>query len=363
VFAAQSVARVALSDGGLAGPAPAQPEWPSTRMMSASEDNGDGVHDPPFQLAESLTTSLQQRRPHVGELAYNSYRLLMRRFMSLLHFAALLPLVNASRIVLVIGLASSVGACANQPAFELSRAGSSSATRDIAKAERPDASTPIAEKTSASPINADTAIAAARALRTEGDPKGALALLERSAVEQPSNRALQRERGLLALELGQIAKAEPLLRQALDNSKTDWQTHSAFGAALASAGRHQEAQQQFAKALALAPDHPSILNNLALSYALDGKPAEAERLLRIAAARRDTAPQVKQNLALVLGAGGKLAEAQKLSNSTLPRAKADANTVYLKSLSEQANATRGVQTAEARPGEPSSNLHGATNKQ
>jgi Flp pilus assembly protein TadD len=284
--------------------------------------------------------------------------------MSLLHFAVLLPLANASRVLLVIGLASSVGACANQPAFEVTRAGSSSATRDIAKAERPDdASTPIAAKTSASPMNADATIAAARALRTEGDPKGALALLERSAVEQPSNRALQRERGLLALELGQIAKAEPLLRQALDNSKTDWQTHSAFGAALASAGRHQEAQQQFAKALALAPDHPSILNNLALSYALEGKPAEAERLLRIAAARRDTAPQVKQNLALVLGAGGKLAEAQKLSNSTLPRAKADANTVYLKSLSEQANATRGVQTAEARPGEPSSNLHGATNKQ
>jgi Flp pilus assembly protein TadD len=173
---------------------------------------------------------------------------------------------------------------------------------------------------------------------------------------------LQRERGLLALELGQIAKAELLLRQALDNSKPDWQTYSAFGAALASAGRHKEAQEQFAKALALAPDHPSILNNLALSYALDGKPADAERLLRIAAARRDTAPQVRKNLTLVLGVSGKLAEAQKRSKSTLSRPKAVTDTASPKLLSEQLSATDALQTAEARAREPPSYLQGATNR-
>lgn len=284
--------------------------------------------------------------------------------MSLLLFTFLLPLASASRVLLVSGLALSVGACANQAAFELPLARSSPATRDIATERPNDTSTPSVAKAGASPINVDAAITAARALRTEGDLKGAFALLERSAIDQPSNRALLRERGLVALELGEIAKAELLLRQALDNSKTDWQTHSAFGAALASAGRHQEAQQQFAKALALAPDHPSILNNLSLSYALDGKPADAERLLRIASARQNTAPQVKQNLALVLGAGGKLAEAQKLSNSALPRAKADANRDYLKSLSDQANATRGVKTAEAPPRElPAPYLLGAADKQ
>jgi Flp pilus assembly protein TadD len=290
--------------------------------------------------------------------------MLMRRFMSLLHFTALRPLANASRIVLVIGLASSVGACANQGGFELPLAGPSSATKDLEKAERTDnARTPPVPNSSVSPRSADAAIAVARALRTEGDAKGALALLERSALEHPNDRALRRERGFLALELGQVAKAELLLRQALDNGKPDWQTYSAFGAALASAGRHPEAQEQFAKALALAPDHPSVLNNLALSYALDGKPTEAERLLRIAAWRRDTAPQVRKNLTLVQGVNGKLAEAQKRSKNTLSRPKAGADTVAPKLHSEQLSATDAMQTAEARAGEPSSYLQGATNRQ
>ena len=105
-------------------------------------------------------------------------------------------------------------------------------------------------------------------------------MLDRAAAAKPGDRRLQLERGLLALELGDAATAEKLLRQAHDPKAPDWRLHSALGAALASRGKQQEAQVQLAKALALAPDQPSVLNNLALSYALDGKVAEAEQLLR-----------------------------------------------------------------------------------
>ena len=127
-----------------------------------------------------------------------------------------------------------------------------------------------------------------------------------------------------------------LLRAAHDPKAPDWRLHSALGTALASRGKQAEAQAQFAKALSLAPDHPSILNNLALSYALDGKTGEAEKLLRRAAAAKAGTDhdRVQQNLALVLGLGGKFAESQTVAEAALPAAKASENVAYLQKLTE-----------------------------
>ena len=58
----------------------------------------------------------------------------------------------------------------------------------------------------------------------------------------------------------------------------------------------EEAQAQFAKALVLAPNHPSILNNQAIAYALDGKAGEAEKLLRKAASGQRE-PRSRKNAA------------------------------------------------------------------
>ncbi|MCH9715917.1 MAG: tetratricopeptide repeat protein, partial [Gammaproteobacteria bacterium] len=82
---------------------------------------------------------------------------------------------------------------------------------------------------------------------------------------------------------GQLAKAEKLLTRARDDHAPDWRVHSALGATLSARGNQQAAQIELSKALKLAPDHPSILNNLALSYALDGNHDQAETLLRRAA--------------------------------------------------------------------------------
>jgi Flp pilus assembly protein TadD len=188
----------------------------------------------------------------------------------------------------------------------------------------------------ADPADAAAATAYAKALRTTGARTEALAVLDTASKAAPGNRRLTLERGLLTLELGDPAKAETLLRAAHDPKAPDWRLHSALGAALASRGKQAEAQAQFAKALALAPDHPSILNNLALSHALSGKGDEAEKLLRKAAGGRggpDTG-RVQQNLALVLGLAGKYEEAQTVAAAALPAAKAGDNIAYLKTLTE-----------------------------
>lgn len=198
---------------------------------------------------------------------------------------------------------------------------------------------PLAAAYKANPGDAEGALVYARGLRASGAKREALAVLDKAAAGKAADRRLHLERGLLALELGQTAKAEKLLRQAHDANAPDWRLHSALGAALASGGRQPEAQAQFAKALALAPDHPTVLNNLALSYALDGKAAEAEKLLRTAKPGPGQTPKVQQNLALVVGLRGRYEEARGLGETALPSAKAGDNVAYLQRLaSAKANA-------------------------
>jgi Flp pilus assembly protein TadD len=198
----------------------------------------------------------------------------------------------------------------------------------------------------ANPTDPVAALAYARALRAAGARAQALAVLDKASAANQGRRQLLFERGLLALELGQAEKAEALLRKAYDPKMRDWRIHSALGTALASRGKQQEAQVQFAKALALAPDHPIVLNNLALSYALDGKPDEAETLLRRAQRSGSQSLQIRQNLALVLALRGKYDEAKTVAESALPADKAAQNLAYLKTLAD-ARATAGAEPAKS----------------
>lgn len=233
---------------------------------------------------------------------------------------------RAARPLIALGLALS--ACADPSSAPVT----GSLATGSKNAGAPVDLAPFAAAHKANPADPAAALAYARALRTGGAKSEALAVLDKAAANKSADRHLRLERGLLALDLGETAKAEKLLRQAHDPKAPDWHLYSALGAALASRGQQPEAQAQFAKALALAPDHPTVLNNLALSYALDGKVAEAEKLLRKARSGPAQTPQVKQNLALVLGLRGKYDEARALGEAALPSARAGDNVDYLKRL-------------------------------
>ena len=183
------------------------------------------------------------------------------------------------------------------------------------------------------PLKPETlaAIRDARSLRDAGNKSRALGMLEKIDGSD-KDPALLLERGLLSLELGQIDRATDLLKQAHDPKAPDWRQYSGLGAALSAQGKQQAAQAEFAKALELAPDSPAVLNNLALSYALDGKHTEAERLLRRAADSQGSNPQAKQNLALILGLRGNIDEARQVSEAVLPPDKAKSNVAYLEQL-------------------------------
>lgn len=179
----------------------------------------------------------------------------------------------------------------------------------------------------AAPGSTSDVIAKARQLRLSGQKAKALETLD-AAEGSETTESLVKERGMLALELGKLEKAEKLLTRARDDFAPDWRVHSALGATLSARGNQQAAQIEFSKALGLAPDHPSVLNNLALSYALDGNHDQAETLLRRAAAQDKGQVRTKQNLALILGLNGNIKEATKVSKLVLPESKAQSNAAF-----------------------------------
>lgn len=249
--------------------------------------------------------------------------------------------------ILTLGATLLLGSCANPPAAP-ETATLAAAQRQVQLAQKNSLvqadHSQLAEAHKANPADAAAALAYARALRLSGAKVEALAVLDKTAAAKPNERRLQLESGLLALELGQTSKAERLLRRAYDAKTPDWRLHSGLGAALAASGKQQEAQVQFAKALALAPDHPSVLNNLAMSYALDGKADEAEKLLRRAQRTAPDTAQVQQNLALVLGLQGNYEAARRTAQATLPPTQANQNLAYLQSLAGAKVATRTTDT-------------------
>ena len=196
------------------------------------------------------------------------------------------------------------------------------------------------------------AIQMARSLRRSGDRMQAYQMLERAAAKMPGEAALSVELGLAALELGRLDVAEKRLRLAVTAGSTDWRIHMGLATALAGNGRHDEARGEFAKALALSPGNPAILNNLAMARSMAGDRAEAEQLLVKASAHPAAGPQVKQNLALVLSLNGKLGEAERIVETTVPKAAAPATIAYLRSVAKSAASQRPATPAARQPTPP-----------
>jgi Flp pilus assembly protein TadD len=94
-----------------------------------------------------------------------------------------------------------------------------------------------------------------------------------------------------------------------------------------------DAHAAYLQALALSPDNPAVLSNLALWCATHHDAAQAETLLRRAIAQPTATARERQNLALVLGMEGKLADAEHIMRDDLPPDIANNNLGYLKALS------------------------------
>ena len=94
----------------------------------------------------------------------------------------------------------------------------------------------------------------------------------------------------------------------------------------------QQSRQKYTEALQLAPGDPSILSNLALSYAFDGEADRAESLLREAMAHPTATATVRQNLALVIALQGRFEEAEAMARIDVSPQTAEANMAYVRAM-------------------------------
>ena len=188
------------------------------------------------------------------------------------------------------------------------------------------------ERYRANPKDADAALAYGQALRATGQRAQAVAVLEQATIAHPGNKALLAGYGRALADNGNFQQAFDVLTRAHTPENPDWRILSVQGTALDQLGRHDEARRYYDSALKIAPEEPSVLSNLGISYVLSKDLPKAEEVLRRAYANTKADARVRQNLGLVVGLQGRFAEAETIVKADLPADEAAANVTYLKQM-------------------------------
>lgn len=198
----------------------------------------------------------------------------------------------------------------------------------------------LGERYRANPRDPDVALRYGQALRANGQRAQAAAVLEAATLANPNNKPLLAAYGRALADNGNFKQAFETLTQAHTPDNPDWRILSVQGTTLDQMGRHDEARRYYASALKIAPDEPSVLSNLGLSYMLSKDLTKAEEVLRRAYGNAKADPRVRQNLALVVGLQGRFPEAETIVKADLPPEEAAANVAYLRQMLNRGDAPR-----------------------
>lgn len=189
------------------------------------------------------------------------------------------------------------------------------------------------------PADAEAGVGLAQALRGMGRNEEAAQAVAAVLLAHPDHSGALMEAARAHIARGQGFYAIEPAKRAQSLNPRDWRPVALLAVAYEQTKRDAEALAAHRQALALAPNEPSTLSNMAMYQAGHGEAAEAERLLRRAAALPGANATVRQNLALVLGLQGKMTEAEALARQDLPPELADRNLAYLRAASSPAAPT------------------------
>ena len=197
----------------------------------------------------------------------------------------------------------------------------------------------LAKAWQADPGNVNKGVAYANALESLGQTDKQMEVYGQLLASNPNNAKLSSLYGKKLLAAGRAADAVPVLERAAAAPGADWRVHSALGSAYDQQGLYPKAREQYNLALSADPDNLTVLNNLGMSYALEGDLKQAETVLRRADAmpRAKSQPRIRQNLALVVGLQGRFDEARQIASADLPKEQVDANMEYLQKMLAQQN--------------------------
>lgn len=183
----------------------------------------------------------------------------------------------------------------------------------------------------ADPGNRGHLLNLARNLRFSGKTPVAISALTQPGVPTDDPMILL-ELGKNYLAADQLNLARPVLERAKAAAPLNWEVPSTLGVVLDYLNENDLAQAEYATALNLSPDNPTILNNLALSLAQQGKLDQAILTLQRAIDQQSAPAQSRQNLALLLALKGEPDEAERLVRKDLPADMAENNITYYRSF-------------------------------
>lgn len=154
-------------------------------------------------------------------------------------------------------------------------------------------------------------LAEAQLLREVKQYQAAYDLLNKTLAEQPAQPELLYETALLAEKLGQVDTLERLLRRLIEVQPESAQAYNALGYSFAERNiRLPEAHTLIAKALALTPDDPFIIDSMGWVLYRQGDLAAALTQLERAYAQRQD-PEIAAHLGEVLWMLGRKDDARR----------------------------------------------------
>lgn len=169
------------------------------------------------------------------------------------------------------------------------------------------------------PGNREPLIRLVTLLNRIGPPNAAVEAYRDLVALEPANAEAQRRLGNALISAGRPQEAVDAYRSALALGD-DSRARSGLAVALDMLGRHAEARDHYAAALAQSPGDLDIKSNLAVSLALSGNYELAVETARATAFDPRATARHRQNLALVLGLANRMTEAAEVARSDLDEA-------------------------------------------
>ncbi len=155
---------------------------------------------------------------------------------------------------------------------------------------------------------------------------------ERAIAIAPDDLTSHSGLGKTLIALDRPQQAVPHFETVIGLAADRYGGYNGLGVALDMLGRHGLAQGQYRKGLAVAPRTLSVLNNLALSLAIDGKFDEATALLSPFQDDPRAGAPLRQNMALIYGLAGQEKKAAAIASRDLAEGDVVNNLKFYKRL-------------------------------
>ena len=135
-----------------------------------------------------------------------------------------------------------------------------------------------------------------------GEWQGALTRYEALMQAAPADSVLAERAALASIRIGDIARAARYSAIATASPNASWEAWNAQAVVADYQGRWEEADAAYAKATALAPDQPELLNNIGWSLLVRGEWEQALARIERAAALDPQSKRIANNLELARAA-------------------------------------------------------------